>query len=140
MNTFSIRYLAMVMYVYVFYFSIVICSFSTQFGQLIQLLQSCMMTSHSQLSLIPRPTWERSYSQLGVPIIMLVSEPDPLQWRRKGLGMCPHSSGPYGMQVCMVISDLWRHNMHVHCQSARCSPQLSYSTRVKQNSTAICRI
>jgi len=32
------------------------------------------------------------------------------------------------MQLCMVISDLWRHHAHVRCRSAR---QLSSNTRVK---------
>ena len=34
----------------------------------------------------------------------------PFAVRRKGLGTCPH---PYGMQLCVVISDLWRHHVHV---------------------------
>ena len=55
----------------------------------------------------------------------------PFTVRRKGLGTCPHLSCPYGMQLCMVISYLWRHHVHVRCWSARCSPQLSSSTWVK---------
>jgi len=33
----------------------------------------------------------------------LVSEPDPLQGRRKGLSMCLHLSYPHRMQLCMDI-------------------------------------
>jgi len=58
----------------------------------------------------------------------------PFTVRRKGLGMCLHSSCPYGMHLCIVISDLWWHHAHVRCRSARCSPQLSSSTLVN------CRI
>ena len=35
------------------------------------------------------------------------------------------------MQLCMVISDLWRHHAYVCCRSAHCFPKLSSSTRVK---------
>jgi len=47
------------------------------------------------------------------------------------MGTYPHSSCPYGMQLCIVISDLWRHHAHIRCQSARYFPQLSSSTQVK---------
>ena len=73
----------------------------------------------------------------------VVSEPDPSQLRRKGLGTCPHSSCPYGMQLnlCMVNSDLWWHHAHVRCRSARCLPPtfVKYSGKIL-NSTVICRI
>ena len=48
----------------------------------------------------------------------------PFTVRRKGLGTCPHLSCPYGMQLCMVISDLWWHHTHIYCQSAHCSTQV----------------
>jgi len=65
----------------------------------------------------------------------------PFAVRRKGLGTCPHWSCPYGMQLCVVISDLWWHHAHVRCQSARCLPStfVKYSGKT-QNRTAICRI
>ena len=72
-----------------------------------------------------------SKTALITTVIPLSLRTSPFAVRRKGLGMCPHSSCPYGMQLCIVISDLWRHRAHVHCRSARCSPQLSSNTRVK---------
>ena len=64
----------------------------------------------------------------------------PFAVRRKGLDTCPHSGSPYGVQLCMVISDLWWHHAQIRCWSARCSPQLSckYSGKT-QDSTAICQ-
>jgi len=65
----------------------------------------------------------------------------PLAERRKGLGTYPHSSCPYGMQLWVVISDLWPHHTHVRCRSACCLPSTFIKYSVKsQNSTAICRI